>query len=774
MPQVEDTQVLISSRLPGPPPVPWSARWITHPAAGRHHSDVLHFRCAFTLDAVPATLPVRVSADNRYQLYVNGAFASEGPARGDPAHWRYDRVDLAPHLRPGRNVIAAVVWFVVPELAAWAQMGIAPGFLVCTEPEHDSTGLSTPGGWMAFRNGAVEFHSESHHVVGPGERVDASAYPWGWEQPEFNDGGWLQPLALEHANARGAEDGPSPWLLVPNLLPPMERKSEPLTAVVRSEHKIVENHRLAPDAPIVIQPSHQVTLLLDAGRLTTAYPELTVEGGSGAAINLRYAEALVDTHGHKGNRGDIEGRHAQGNIDTFLPDGQRRTYRPLVWRTFRYVQLEIRTGAHPLTLHSLNTIFTAYPFEESGRFASSDESLAKLWEVGWRTARLCAHETYMDCPYYEQLQYGGDTRIQCLISYYVSGDSRLARNAIAQLDDSRLPDGITQSRYPCHVPQVIPPFALWWIGMIHDYWMFVDDPQFVRALLPNVRTVLEWYLAHLSADGLLGPLPWWNFADWSQEFPRGVPPGANEGGSSIFSLQLVMALREASEIEQALGLTDAARIYRAHSKRIAEAVRKQCWDGYHNLLADTPAKERFSQHANALGILTDEFSKAEATATAEKMLVDTKGRMAHATFYFQYYLHRALCKAGLGERYVEWLAPWQKMVEMGLTTFAETPEPTRSDCHAWSAHPNVGLLSTVLGIEPAAPGFARVAISPRLGELAWAEGVVPHPRGEIVARFERDPGGLYARIRLPEGVSGMLYQGDRSRALRAGDQSATI
>jgi hypothetical protein len=47
-----------------------------------------------------------------------------------------------------------------------------------------------------------------------------------------------------------------------------------------------------------------------------------------------------------------------------------------------------------------------------------------------------------------------------------------------------------------------------------------------------------------------------------------------------------------------------------------------------------------------------------------------------------------LLSAGLGERYLETLAPWRDMLTMGLTTFAERPEPTRSDCHAWSSGAN--------------------------------------------------------------------------------------
>jgi hypothetical protein len=126
---------------------------------------------------------------------------------------------------------------------------------------------------------------------------------------------------------------------------------------------------------------------------------------------------------------------------------------------------------------------SAIPFERRARLEADDPGLARIQEVGWRTARLCAHETYMDCPYYEQLQYVGDTRIQALVSLYNSGDARLMRNAIDQIDDSRISSGATMSRYPTRLPQFIPSFSLWWIGMLHDYWWYVDDPAFVRRML---------------------------------------------------------------------------------------------------------------------------------------------------------------------------------------------------------------------------------------------------------------------------------------------------
>ena len=159
------------------------------------------------------------------------------------------------------------------------------------------------------------------------------------------------------------------------------------------------------------------------------------------------------------------------------------------------------------------------PSTAKAAIAGDIPELDGLWTTGWRTARLCAHETYMDAPYWEQLQYVGDTRIQALISYVMTGDSRLARQAILNLDDSRVPEGITQSRYPSAVPQFIPPFSLLWVGMLHDYWMYVDDEPLVKETLPHTRTVLDWFAAQQRPDGLLGRMGWWEFGDWTADYP---------------------------------------------------------------------------------------------------------------------------------------------------------------------------------------------------------------------------------------------------------------
>ena len=110
---------------------------------------------------------------------------------------------------------------------------------------------------------------------------------------------------------------------------------------------------------------------------------------------------------------------------------------------------------------------------------------------------------------------------------------------------------------------------------------------------------------------------------------------------------------------------------------------------------------------------------------------------------------------------------WRAMLKLGLTTFAEVLDrpghPTRSDCHAWSASPDIELMRTVLGVDSAAPGFSRVVVRPHLGKLPYVEGAVPHPKGLIEVRVEA--GG---NVSVTTPVDGeFVWRGTR-RELRAG------
>jgi hypothetical protein len=514
-------------------------------------------------------------------------------------------------------------------------------------------------------------------------------------------------------------------------------------------------------------------LLLDQGHLTNAFSVISASGGAGSTIALVYAEALKDAQGAKGHRNEVTGKTIAGVRDELRLDGGERRFQTLWFRTYRYVQLEIETSDEPLRIHDLHGIFVGYPFTLAARFDSDLAWLADMWAINWRGARLCAWETYFDTPYYEQLQYVGDTRIQALITLYMSDDDRLVRQAIEHFDLSRTPDGITASRYPSDLGQYIPTFSPIWVAMVHDYWMHRDAADYVRGFLPGVRAVLGWFEARVDGTGMLGPIPWWPYVDWAREWGRGVPPGGVEGHSTVISLLFVYALERAGDLEEALGLPALAGHYRSLAGKVRDAVRARTWDAARGLFRDAPTGSTFSQQANVMAVLTDAVPAAEQAALMERVLSDAT--LTQSTYYFSYYQLEALRKAGLGDRYVEQLAPWRGMLDLGLTTVPETPEPTRSDSHAWSAHPNYGLLATVLGVRPAEPGFRRVRIAPRLGPLTRAEGRVPHPLGPIDVRLARgERGGLRGEITLPDGLEGVLEWNGQQVALRTGRQELSL
>lgn len=754
----------------------WKAWWITSPDGPQREFGVFHFRKAFTLDSLPRHFVIHASGDNRYELFVNGERVVAGPARGDLNHWRYETLDIASRLEPGRNVLAAVVWNFAG-MAPMAQMTNETGLIVQGDtPAEDA--VNTDESWRILKSEAVRMirpdarHINAYCVTGPGEEVDGAHYPWGWETRDYDDSGWQAAARLTLGGPRDIQDSPSRWMLIPRTIPLMEERTERLARVVRARGVDVSQAFLQGASPVIVPANSRASFLLDQSYLTTGYPELVTSGGRGSRITLTYAEALLKGK-EKGNRNETEGKELLGKEDRFHPEGgQRRTYRPLWWRTFRYLEVDVETGPDALTLEDLRSDFTAYPFKARASFASDDPRLAKIWEVGWRTARLCAHETYMDCPYYEQLQYGGDTRIQALISLYMTGDDRLVKNAIETLDESRTPEGLTGSRYPSFLPQYIPEFSLFWIGMMHDLWWYRGEADFLRNYLPGVRGVLGWFERRTSPSGMLGRLEWWNFVNWPREFHNGVPPLDREGQSAILSLQFAAGLRDAADLEEAFGSKEEAGHNRQLAARIVAGVYRACWDPRRKLLADTPSHQTFSQHANILAVLEDAIPAADQRAVMSAVLSDPG--LTQATYYFRFYLFRAMKKAGLGDEYIAQLGPWRQMLDLGLTTWAENPEPVRSDCHAWSAHPNFDLLSTVAGIESASPGFGEVTIQPHLGPLTEVKATLPHPLGDITVSYHREGEKLSADVTLPPKLSGWFYWKGKRTTLHPGPQHLAL
>ncbi|MFN4086857.1 MAG: alpha-L-rhamnosidase C-terminal domain-containing protein [Spirosomataceae bacterium] len=752
----------------------WPAQWITHPHAKNQEYGIFVFGKTFELVKDIEKFIIHVSADNRYKLYVNGKLASIGPARGDVNHWNYESVDISPFLKKGPNLLLAVVWN-EGEWTQEAQISHRTGFILQGNSANEVM-INTNSTWKVQEDKSyhpLPHQSSFYYVSGPGEfrRLQNQIQIQG--TPDFQDTTWLPAKSIGSGvpkDLQGPYGTVSGWLLVPSSLPAMELRTESFRSATQiDETSFTELPMPSPQKPWVIPANSKRIVMLDQGYLTNAFPVLQFSAGQNATLVLQYAEGLYSAFPSKGNRNEWKGKKMIGRKDSLVSAGiVNQRFEPLSFRTYRYLQVTIQTSDIPLRLEGIESIFVGYPFDRVSKLTGGNQELHQILDIGWRTARLCAMDTYMDCPYYEQLQYIGDGRIQALVSLFNTQDDRLVKNALNQADQSRQPEGITLSRHPSRTPQYIPTFSLWYIGMLHDYGRYGADLGFVREKIPGMRQILAYFKKYQRLDGSLREVPHWMFTDWvdqTKDWKAGVGPVGQNGTSALYDLTLLYAYQKAVDLEIHFGNKIWASEYQVEANKLAKTIRAKYWDSTRNLWADREEKDVFSQHTNALAILTG-LEKSQQVAQA--ILTDTS--LAQASIYFKYYVHQALIQLGLGNEYLSWLDKWRENMQMGLTTWAEKSnvDQSRSDCHAWGSSPNIEFFRTLLGIDSDAPGFAKVKIQPHLGALTHVGGVMPHPLGLIDVQYRLEKNNWMVDIQLPKSLTGTLVWKNQILSLQEG------
>lgn len=757
-----------------PVPIPsvntWRAHWIASDADDGNQYGVYYFNKNFRLEQKPSSFVVHVSADNRYKLYVNGTLVSLGPARGDLHHWNYETVDLAPHLEKGENKISAIVWNEA-QYRPEAIISFRTGFILQGNTNTEEV-VNTNNTWKCIKNLAYE-PIAGFFAASNGELVNMHRHT-AMRSSGFDDTNWPAAKNLFEGRTKGTSDGFG-WMLVPSPLPQMEMTYQRIPSLRKTTGMTAPKGFPATRTPTTVPANTTVTFILDQTYLTNAYVTLNFSRGKDAGISMRFAETMYiefnQYGGRKGNRDVVEGKIFSGRKDSIVSNGSNgQSYTHLNFRTYRYIQMIVQTKDEPLIIDDIYSTFTGYPFKQPATYQTKDAEAQKILEIGWRTARLNAFETYTDCPYYEQLQYIGDTRVQAMITYYNSSDERLPRYAIDLMDMSRLPEGVTYSRYPTRGTQIISTFSLWYIGMLHDYWMYKPDSLFIKNKLAGARSILQFFEKYQQEDGSLKNTPYWTFVDWvgGENWEMGSPK-TKDGSSAILDLQLLWAYQWAAELETNLGMKAFAEQYKAKAAQLRTTIREKYWSESQKLFADTREKNTFSQHANSLAVLTGMVSEADLPELGKRLLTDKS--LTQCTIYFKYYLHQALTKAGLGEDYMNWLGIWRDNIKWGLTTWTEDSniDYSRSDCHAWGSSPNIEFFRTVLGIDTDAPGFSKVKIEPHLGAITNVGGTIPHPNGHISVKYALEKKRWKINIDLPKNTSGRFVWKGKVHQLKEGN-----
>ena len=727
----------------------------------RQDLGVFAFRRRFTVTAPPKGFrcgvggwKVRVSADNRYRLYCNGKLVGRGPQRGDERHWFYETIDLEPYLVTGENELVALVWN-FGWLAPMAQHTVRTAFVLEDLLSPVGEGFSTPSAWEVAQVEGWDFkmmHSgvgDFYIDVGPGEIIRGSGPGTGDLLVNLSSLEWREPNVICNAEERGTNGGGTPWMLIPATLPP-------------------QRYELRSELPLPIPDGEGAggwgDSVYDFQELLCAYPRFHISGPAGTEVTVTYAESMwVIGSNDKGNRSEYEGKEVRGYQDKFILSGSDDVFEPLWWRTFRFMGISTKPCAgssltpqpplpqrgegesrvtpppNPLPINGegepeirIQIYETGCPYAVESSFEADDPWVKPIWDVSVRTAQRCAGETYFDCPYYEQLQYVGDSRIQALIGYYLGRDRALPRNCVDQIGWSIMDNGLTQSRYPSRQTQVIPPFSLWWVMMLYDQMLYDQDylrqtdwlaepPRYPQGL---IRTVTEGYWN--SEHGF------WPFTDWCPEWPAGVAPGGwRSAPTSLLAVTASLAQKRCLEPFEEGGWLSGENWF-VHKTEVERWFFKKD----NGLVGQKePKTEPASEHAEALYRIFQMMALRPPDPWPTEALAAANA--AKCTYYFSYYKHLAMFGGqNSPHTYMELLAPWKEQIENGLTTFAENPEPTRSDCHAWSAHPILGFFQIVAGVTSTAPGWKRACIAPNPGDLKRFAARIAHPDGDLSVCFE--------------------------------------
>ena len=733
-------------------------------------------------------LRIDVSADERFHLVCDGTFVARGPNRAVVENWQYQTYDI--DLKPGAHVLEATVWK-TGDAGPLAQLSWRGGFVLKAEGGFDALLTTGKAAWEVGRLATPRPLPRSAGVWGTGaqwEMTGTGIYddtPAEWKAAEVVRG----PAGSTNLDQFGLRS--NGWMLFPTQLPDqIEVRTAPgrVRAVARGTSRGDRHVFTAGEAaetldvsrPFTVPANTRMQIAWDLGRYICAYPEVELSGGRGAKVYLGMAESARDGKtglkgGGKGSRDEIVGRFIESYGDTFVSDGRAHArFSPPWFRCGKWCRIDVETADEPLTVAGVSFIESRYPLEMESAFSSpQDPSLDGIRRIGARAMQMCCHETLYDCPFYEQQMYPGDTRVQLNVISAMTADDRIIRRAIELYDLSTRDDGMCPFNWPTRGTQEGATYTLCYLCMFGDYAMNHADRDWLRARIPGLRKSMAGIEFYENAEGLLQDLPGWNFMDWVPGWRNGNAPSSLVGDPPNCEINLfwVLAMRSAALAERALGNDLQAEYWEAKSDRLKSAIVARFWSDERGMLSDTVDGAHFSEHSQCLALLGDVLPEDKAESAWRHLIAD--GDLDRTTVYFSYYLFETYFKFGRADLFLRRLDLWRTYVEKGLTTTQESPDSpdgrheSRSDCHAWGAHPIWFMQTGLAGIRSDAPFFARVRVAPCPGPLRDIRARHPHPQGWIEASLSFRGGQAHGRISTP--VPGTFVYGGQSFELRPGD-----
>lgn len=717
--------------MPKPPFM--DAKWLWLPQEQRDERDRrLRLRKVFELDAVPEHFESLITADAKYTLYVNGQFVHHGPARNTHPVWSFDRLDLAPYLKPGKNLIAVLAYqFGVSNYTYMYSGSSGVIFLAPGIKSDESWKISEDPGYIrAVAKGSAQY--------GYQEFFDCRKSNRQWlTDIEYDDSRWQ--------SVPGRAAGSMPWhtmeerdipLLTNNMLPPAEVVSvsrHPVDPQWREiQSVIISYHREKPDFKAPGEIDDPTCVVYDFGQEVVGMLHFVLEADD--AVDFLVCEKLDGLTPRFNHPGELH--TAYGGRIYPVPGKINEHELTLPWG-MRYVAVFNRGGGKfrcKVTLRECR-----YPLDIQGKFTSSIPQIQQIWDMCELTQKCCMADSYIDCPTREYAQWWGDALVQSQNTFRLSADPRLLRRGLISLSRQTTPEGLTYGVSPgCAHACILPDYsAMYLVTLLADYEQTASLEMW-KKLRNTASGIISYFEKYITEENII-PFDdrYWLFVDWCQTLNKVEP----------YNLIVLWGIRSAAEL--------AALSGESADQEILQRCRDLASRLEQGIKLDDPAP-----HSAALAIILDLQPEKHEFFLKNILLPMLEGNHDHPVqpdAYFMYYIFEALKKSGYEKEIIDCISRWwQEFIDAGCSAvpehfFCDWVRYT-SMCHAWSAHPLKFFSELLLGVRQAAPGWQKVSFKPVCVPGAKFSGTVPLPQGNVEVAVDWSVDPPVRKISLPAGV----------------------
>jgi hypothetical protein len=757
----------------------------------------VEIRHEFTGDERSLSCVLQVAADARYAAWLNGVLIGTGPFSDWPATRSVDEWKETKHLRPGKNVLALLVYELGAETASYTKG--APGVIYALT--HGKQTLAMSG------EDNIRWRLSPTYQSGPMPRItpqlpftflhDATGED-GWRDPEYSPGKeWSDITAADccewQATGRNLRPRPLPACELRDRLPAtvvaqghFKRSPADVSLAARMQHDwlsartVMELFTGVNAAPVALTASGLALrnavaaeadgayLIVDLGREAVGYLELEVAAGAGTVIEIAFGEHLDDlrVRSHIGSRNFASAYRCRAGRQIFQYSITRLGA--------RYLQLHVSGIAGEFTLFYAGLRELAYPVALRGKFNTPDGLQNRIHAVAVNTLRLCLHDHYDDCPWREQALFANDLLNQSLAGYYVSGDYRFPQVSLELMGEGLQADGILELCAPARVPVTIPSFTMAWVLAVERNLRFSGDIAFARAIFPKVKMILSRWLERRS-NGLM-PSPcgarYWQFYDWA---PGGLDGTVANDCTRFAELHeprfdaplnafFILGLAAGAILADAIGDQPLAAQWRKFSEQLRAAFHTAFWNHaesiYSTFTGSAGTLDCRSELTQALALCAGCCPPDEARTLRCRLLAPRNELIGTTLSQSLWKFEALLPEPEWGAEVMDVIASqWGGMLERNATTFWETLkggwdfDGAGSLCHGWSATPVYFYGAYLLGIRPLEAGFRSFSVSPPAGRnYDGLRGVVPTPAGDITIAWERSEGCPAVRLSHPDAL----------------------